>query len=85
MENLIGVESAAELFSFVLNAVILIFIMLFARVDLKRLKRLLDILDNGGWRNCPKLIDYAQKGGKRDYDHMFYPENSSKEGGENYG
>lgn len=53
--------------NFVLNALITIALVAFANRDLKGLRNILDILNNGGFRNCPFYVDQKERG-RRWYD-----------------
>lgn len=57
-----------EYFSFVLNAVIIITLMLFSRTNLSRVRRILDILSNGGYHDCP----FYKKGYLKEKGGDFY-------------
>lgn len=65
-----------QLFSFILNAIIVVVLLLFSRENLTRVRNILKIIDNGAYHDCP-LYKLAQKeGGRRWYDAHH------KEGGE---
>lgn len=55
-------------FNFVISAVIFIFVLFANKVEITRLRKLLEILDNGGWRNCPYYQQSAVRGGRRKFD-----------------
>ena len=56
-----------EVLSFVLNAILVVVVGLMSRESIPRIRKILDILDNGGYKNCPHFID-QQKEGRRWYD-----------------
>ena len=55
-------------FNFVISAVIFVFVLFANKTEIGRLRKLLEILDNGGWRNCPYYKQSAVRGGRRRYD-----------------
>lgn len=75
--QLIGSSSAIEVAFFVLTLVVLVLFLLLSERTLKRIKNLLDILDNGSYHSCPFFSKCAQSGGRRWYDNL-----EEKEGGE---
>jgi hypothetical protein len=76
-------------FNFVISAVMFIVVLFANKVEIHRIRKILDILDNGGWRSCPYYHQAAMKGGRRKYDEACppasqNPENTTK-GGDFYG
>lgn len=39
--------------NFVLNSIIVIVFLLFSKTSLEKIRNILDILNNGGYKNCP--------------------------------
>jgi hypothetical protein len=55
------------LLNFCLNAFVLIVLLLFSKQTLRKIKNVLSILDNGGYRECPHYADQRERG-RRWYD-----------------
>ena len=50
------------LFTFVINAIILIVVLLLNKEELLRIRKLIDILTNGGYRDCPLYKEKTLQG-----------------------
>ena len=56
----------------IINAMTIIAVLLFNREGLKRLYKIRGLLENGGWRDCPKFIDQREEGRRwYDKDHLI--------------
>lgn len=72
--------TAMQYFNFVLNSVIFIALLAISRIGMSRIKRMLDILDNGGWRHCPLYRESADSPHRRWYDSCAPAKNIEKGG-----
>ena len=57
----------------VLNSLVVIVLLAFSRRSLERIRRILDLLNNGGFRDCPYYAD------QRDEGRRWYDSNKIKE------
>ena len=74
-----------ELFlNIVLNSVTIIVLLAFSRRSLERIRKIIDLLNNGGFRDCPYYADQREEG-RRWYDcnKMDEWKESHMKGGEN--
>lgn len=69
------------LFSFILNCIILTLLMLFSKKTLERIRKIIDILTNGGFKDCPHYFGQRSVG-RRWYDCNNLDALPGKEGGE---
>jgi hypothetical protein len=75
-------EAVTILFSLVLNCIILLSVMLLNKEGLERIRKILELLSNGGYRDCPHYSD-QRKVGRRWYDqNNLTAKNKEKGGGE---
>lgn len=56
-----------DFFNLVINAVTVLAVLLFNKEGLSRIQKIRRLLENGGWRDCPRFIDQREDG-KRWYD-----------------
>ena len=71
--------------NFVLNAFVVVLLLLFSKESLRRIRKILNILDNGGYRDCPHYADQRQQG-RRWYDENHLHDvslNLNEKGGDN--
>lgn len=73
--------NTVEFLNFVVNAVIIISLLLLNRESLKRVRKVLDILTNGGYRDCPFFVDQRPVGRRRYDENRLQEQLESKEKG----
>jgi len=74
-----GVISSTVFSSLVINSAVIIVLLLFSKESLRRLKNVLDILNNGAYTSCPFFTE-KMKNGRRWYDEVDNAENTGKGG-----
>jgi hypothetical protein len=84
LENLLANADSIEFLNVVLNSIVVIVLLAFSRTNIQRVRRMLDILDNGGWRHCPLYKESVDSPHRRWYDCTSGNPKNTQKGGEKH-
>lgn len=80
LETALSFVRTTTFLNFCLNGIILILIMLLSRRSLERIRRIMNLLEHGGYKECPHYFERSLKGTTEDCSDRV--ENINEKGGE---